>query len=231
MFTLAFDTSTRTASVALLEGKTVLSEKTLDTGRNHSETVLPLIDWTLKNNNLKISDLHLFSCTLGPGSFTGVRIALSTIKGVALATHKPAVGVSTLNALALNVDPTDKLICAVNDAGRGQVYTASFRYRDKGILQRLTADLCLKPQDVLRDVQEEVICVGDGAIEYADILRKKAKKDLEIPHEIHHHIKGSAVGVLGIEKFRNGELLDINTCAPVYLRIADVSQKGTNING
>ncbi len=231
MFTLAFDTATRTASVALLEGETVLREDALDTGRNHSETVLPLIDRILKSTNLKISDMHLFSCTLGPGSFTGVRIAVSTLKGMILATEKPAVGVSTLEALSLNVEPTDKLICAVIDAGRGQVYYASFRHKHQSILQRLTADLCLNPQDILRDIKEDVICVGDGAVKYADILRKKAKNELEIPMKIAHHVKAGAVGMLGIEKFRKGELLDINTGTPVYLRPADVKQKGIKING
>ncbi|HPD55722.1 MAG TPA: tRNA (adenosine(37)-N6)-threonylcarbamoyltransferase complex dimerization subunit type 1 TsaB [Smithellaceae bacterium] len=231
MFTLAFDTATRTASVALLEGETVLREETLDTGRNHSETVLPLIDRILKNAKLKIGDVHLFSCTLGPGSFTGVRIAVSTLKGMILATEKPAVGVSTLDALSLNVEPTDKMICAMIDAGRGQVYAALFRRKQQDILQRLTADLCLKPQDILRDIKEDVICVGDGAIKYLDVFYKKAENGLEIPRQIEHHIKASSVAVLGIEKFQRGELLDINACTPVYLRTADVQQKGIENNG
>jgi len=231
MFTLAFDTSTRTVSVCLLEGGNIIEEETLNTGRNHSEVLLPVIERALKKNNLKMGCIDLFSCAVGPGSFTGVRIAVSTIKGMMVATGKPAVGVSTLAALALNVEPTDKLICAVIDAERGQVYSSLFRHQKKGMLRRLAADLCLKPQGLLQGINEDVVCVGDGAVKYADIITQEAKTSMEIPQNIRHHIRASAVGLLAGEKYRKGELLNSETCVPVYLRSADVQVKGAINDG
>ena len=176
MLTLAFDSSSKTVSVALLEKKNIIYEQHLNTGLNHSEVILPAIDKALKKNNLKIKDIDLFACTVGPGSFTGVRLAVSTIKGMMLATSKPAVGVSTLASLALNVSNTEKLICVVMDAGRGQVYTANFCYDKKGILQQTTKEIVIKPQILLADSDEEIICVGEGVIKYEDVILKHKKK-------------------------------------------------------
>src|SRR4030043_1623014 len=116
MLTLAFDTTSKTAAVALLKDKEILYDTIVNTGLNHSEVILPEIDQALRRENLKINDIDLFACTIGPGSFTGVRIGLSTIKGLMLATNKPAAGISSLAALALNVGNSRKLICSILDA-------------------------------------------------------------------------------------------------------------------
>jgi len=221
MLTLAFDSSSKTVSVALLEKKNIIYEQHLNTGLNHSEVILPAIDKALKKNNLKIKDIDLFACTVGPGSFTGVRLAVSTIKGMMLATSKPAVGVSTLASLALNVSNTEKLICVVMDAGRGQVYTANFCYDKKGILQQTTKEIVIKPQILLADSDEEIICVGEGVIKYEDVILKHKKKNIIIDKRITPYIKAAAVGILGIEKYERRELLNVDTCIPVYLRSAD----------
>src|ERR1035438_1881039 len=99
MLTLAFDTSSRTAAVAILHDDAILSDSVINTGLNPSEVLLPQIDYGLKQVRVKISDIDLFACTLGPGSFTGLRIGVSTLKGLTLATGKPATGVSTLAAV------------------------------------------------------------------------------------------------------------------------------------
>jgi len=226
MYVLAFDTSSKTVSVAVLKNNDIVYEKTLDTGLNHSETILPAIDRALKDRNLQINDVGLFACTLGPGSFTGVRISVSTIKGMMLATSKPAVGVSTLAAIALNVPCTKKLICAVMDAGRGQVYTATFRYDKENLLRQLTQEINIHPQDILAKATEEVICVGEGALNYAEIILKNNKKII-IEKNIKYYVKASAVGILGVEKYRRGELLSSDNCVPVYLRQSDALPKAS----
>ena len=147
MLTLAFDTSSKTASVSLLRDKSVLYDTIINKGLNHSEVLLPAIDEACRLSGVKLTDIDLFACTLGPGSFTGLRIGVSTLKGLMMATGKPAAGVSTLAALALNVDEKDKIICSVMDAGRGQVYLAYYQYDKDGILNQLEAERAIDPQE------------------------------------------------------------------------------------
>lgn len=224
MIVLAFDTSSKTASVAVLNNNDTVYEKILDTGLNHSETILPAIDRALRDSNFKINEIDLFVCTLGPGSFTGVRISVSTIKGMMLATSKPTVGVSTLMALAINVPYTKKLIYAVMDAGRGQVYTATFRYEKETLLRQLTQEINIDPQHILAETSEEVICVGDGALNYEEIILKN-NKNIKIDKNVTTCVKASTVGILGMEKYRFGELLSPDNCVPVYLRQSDALPK------
>lgn len=226
MIVLAFDTSSKTASVAVLNNNDTVYEKILDAGLNHSETILPAIDRALKDSNLKINEIDLFACTLGPGSFTGVRISVSTIKGMMLATSKPAVGVSTLAAIALNVSHTEKLICAVMDAGRGQVYTATFRYDKESLLRQLTQEINIDPQHISVETNDEVICVGEGALKYAELILKN-NKNILIDKNIDNYVKASAVGILGVEKYQRGELLNPDNCVPVYLRQSDALPKAS----
>ncbi len=224
MYVLAFDTSSKTVSVAVLKNNDTVYEKILDTGLNHSETILPAIDRALKNSNLQINEIDLFSCTLGPGSFTGVRIAVSTIKGMMLATSKPAVGVSTLAAIALNVPYTKKTIYAVMDAGRGQVYTAAFCYDKESLLRQLSQEINIQPEHIRADINDEVICAGEGAIRYAELILKN-NKNIIIDKNIIPCVRASAVAILGLEKYRRGELLSPDNCVPVYLRQSDALPK------
>ena len=225
MLTLAFDTTSKTAAVALLKDKEIIYDTIVNTGLNHSEIILPAIDHALRRERIKITDIDLFACTIGPGSFTGVRIGVSTIKGLMMATSKPAVGISSLAALALNVGNSKKLICSILDAGRGQVYTAYFRYNKSGILEQFGTEKAIKPQNLLSDIEEEVVCIGEGAVKYEDIIRKIKNKSLILDTALPQYIKGSAVGILGIDKFARNELLKVEECVPAYLRAADARPK------
>lgn len=225
MLTLAFDTTSKTAAVALLKDKEIIYDTIINTGLNHSEVILPAIDQALGQERIKITDIDLLACTIGPGSFTGVRIGVSTIKGLMLATGKPAVGISSLAALALNAGSTGKLICSILDAGRGQIYTAYFRYNKKGILEQLGTEKVIKPQNLLSDIKEDVVCIGEGAVKYQNVFRNIQNKNLIIDSALPQYIKGSAVGILGIDKFARNELLKVEECVPVYLRSADARPK------
>ena len=135
--TLAFDTSSKTVAVALLRDDVILYDAIINIDLNHSEVLLPAIDYACLQTRIKISEIDLFACTIGPGSFTGLRIGVSTLKGLMLATGKPAVGISSLAALALNVGKSSKIICSAMDAGRGQVYIAFYRYNENGLLDQI----------------------------------------------------------------------------------------------
>ncbi|PKN20990.1 MAG: tRNA (adenosine(37)-N6)-threonylcarbamoyltransferase complex dimerization subunit type 1 TsaB [Deltaproteobacteria bacterium HGW-Deltaproteobacteria-6] len=225
MLTLAFDTSSKTASVSLLRDETVLYDTLINKGLNHSEVLLPSIDEACRLTGIKLPEIDLFACTLGPGSFTGLRIGVSTLKALMMATGKPAAGVSTLAALALNVDEKEKIIGSMMDAGRGQVYLAYYQYGQDGILNQLEAARALDPQSILDPYEEQVIYVGDGAIKYAGVVGSlSANKNKLAPAE-QQFVCASAVGTLAIEKYRRNDLLDLAGCAPVYLRSADALPK------
>ena len=133
---LAFDTSATVATVALCDNERLLAEYTVNNGNTHSETLLPMIESLLGHFSMSVSDVDLFAVSVGPGSFTGVRIGAATLKGLAFASDKPCVGVSTLEAIAENLSVCKGLICPVMNARRAQVYTALFR-SDGQTLERL----------------------------------------------------------------------------------------------
>ena len=162
MLTLAFDTSSKTAAVALLRDKIILYDTIVNIDLNHSEVLLPAIEQACLQTKIKISGIDLFACTLGPGSFTGLRIGASTLKGLMLATGKPAVGISSLAALALNAGKSSKIICSVMDAGRGQVYIAHFRHNKDGLPEQIGGDEVISPEEITHDSKQEIIFIGDG---------------------------------------------------------------------
>lgn len=219
MLTLAFDTASKTASVAILRDQDILYDMIIDKGLHHSEVLLPAIDEACHLSRIKLPEIDLFACTLGPGSFTGLRIGVSTLKGLMMATGKPAAGISSLAALALNVKEKGKIIGAMMDAGRGQVYLAYYQYDKDGILNQLEAARALDPQSISYACEEEVIYVGDGAMKYADVIRSPSNREIAPAQQ--QFICASAAGRLAIEKYRRNDLLDLVGCVPVYLRSAD----------
>ena len=162
---LAVESSAVAASCALSEDGRLLGEFFLNVGLTHSCTLMPMIESLLRYADVSVRDVDLFAAANGPGSFTGVRIGVSTVKGLAQPLSKPCVGVSTLLSMAYNMLGTDSLICCAMDARCRQVYTALFESKD-GKIVRLTEDdavsldaLC----ETLRSMHRKVVFVGDGA--------------------------------------------------------------------
>jgi len=225
MLTLAFDTSFQTVAVAILRDNAILYDTIINVDLNHSEVLLPAINQACLQTGIKVVDVDLFACTIGPGSFTGLRIGAGTLKGFMLATGKPAVGVSSLAALAMNVSNNSKIICSVMDAGRGQVYVAYFRYNQESLLEQIGPDEVVNPADIDPDSKQEVLFVGDGAIKYAEIISGTKKINIFVASQQQQYIRASSVAILGIEKFNRNEILDVETFVPVYLRSADAHPK------
>jgi tRNA threonylcarbamoyladenosine biosynthesis protein TsaB len=225
MLTLAFDTSSKTVAVAILQDDVILYDAIINVDLNHSEVLLPAIDQACLQTRIKISEIDLFACTIGPGSFTGLRIGVSTLKGLMLATGKPAVGISSLAALALNAGKSSKIICSLMDAGRGQVYSAFYRYNKGGFLDQIGTDKAVDLRDIIHNPEEEIIFVGDGAIKYAGIISNTKTKKINIASAAQPYIRASSVGILGREKYNRNELLNAEAVVPVYLRSADALVK------
>ena len=162
---LALETSARAVSAAVSENGRILTSGYQDTGLTHSRTLMPIVEHILKNADLKPADMDAIAVAVGPGSFTGIRIGVAAAKGLALALDKPAIGVSTLAAMARNVAFADGLVVCAMDARRSQVYNATFS-AEGGVLTRLTPDRAISLSELaeeLRGAERSITLVGDGA--------------------------------------------------------------------
>ena len=165
MLILAFESSAKAASVALCRDGHLVSQYSQCSGLTHSRTLLPMAEDMLKNAELTLRDVDLIAVAHGPGSFTGIRIGVSTVKGLAWAGDMPCVGVSTLEAMAWHGLAAGGVVCPVMDARRSQVYNALFEIRD-GRPQRLCPDRPIALAELAEDVKKldaPVFLVGDGA--------------------------------------------------------------------
>lgn len=165
MLILSFESSAKSASVALTKDGELVGEYTLCTALTHSRTLLPMAENLLKNSETDINDVDLFACAYGPGSFTGIRIGAATVKGLAWSLNKPCVGVSTLEAMAWHGVSAGGIICPVMDARRSQVYNALFRIHD-GKPERICEDRAISTEELIREIRaltdQPVFLVGDG---------------------------------------------------------------------
>lgn len=220
MITLAMDCATGSVSLALLKGQEVLDEVHIAQGRHHAEVLLPALETLLQSTGIAIEAVDLFACTAGPGSFTGVRTGVSTAKGLSLATGKPIVPVSTLEALAMNALPSAGLICTLLDARREQVYAGLYRMNPDGLPENVIPDRLTDIAQWLRELPEgEIEWIGDGALNYRDRIFEVSPGRCEPAGSGHHQIRASAVGLIGIQRYSKGSAQDPLTFLPKYLRV------------
>jgi len=216
MLILAVDTSAKVSSVSILKDGKLAAITTLNTGNTHSETLLVSVKSLLEQSSVKVSDIDLFAVTNGPGSFTGIRIGVSLVKGLAFG-HKKCVGVSTLEALAQNLIDRNAIICPVMDARRDQVYNAIFK-AENGILTRLVDDrlISLENLDIeLSTFKEPIYLVGDGY----DIAISSLKCTNILPTtEIARYQNAYSVAQCAQRLFENGIYCDDLSLLPTYLR-------------
>jgi tRNA threonylcarbamoyladenosine biosynthesis protein TsaB len=214
-----------TASVALLNNSETVGEVFVNLKINHSPMLLPVIEMLCTVSDMKLEEVDLFVCTIGPGSFTGVRIGVSTVKGFALATGKPVVGVSTLDALALNFLGSPVKVCPMLDARKHQVYTALYKTDGDNQLEKIKDEIDTEIREFLRTIDEDVIFLGEGAQKYAGVIREMLCGKAYFAAGIQNHVRASMAGVLGEKKFRDGERDDPVTLVPRYLRLSEAELK------
>lgn len=162
MMLLSLDSSAVTASVALTDGDTVIKSEFVKSGLTHSETLMPMITRVMSGHSY--DELDAVAVTAGPGSFTGVRIGVSTVKGIAFNNNIPCFSISTLEAIAYNFADTDTVVCAVMDARRMQFYNALFKVENSQVI-RLCDDRAISLDDLREELKEyeKVVVAGDGA--------------------------------------------------------------------
>jgi len=214
---LAIDTATKTGSVAITSGDCILSERLLNVDTTHSENLLPAIAQMASETCLALKEIDLIAVTLGPGSFTGIRIGVGSVKGLALALDRPVAGVSTLEAMAANFPCSNRIIRPVMDARKSEVYTADFIWEKDG-LERLSDDRALSPEKMLEGVREETIFVGDGLLKYGGLIKDTVGEMAFFADHFFSYIRASNVARLGQAVFEENGGLDLASFTPAYLR-------------
>jgi tRNA threonylcarbamoyladenosine biosynthesis protein TsaB len=225
MKVLGIDTSTPCGSVGLADDEGVISEYLLNVPVTHSERLLAAIHFVLKEADCAIEALDGWAVSLGPGSFTGLRIGVSTVKGLAFASGKPVAGVPTLDGLAAQISPTPYLICPVLDARKKEVYTAFYRYNKKDLLVRLSDYQAINPDVLIKEVKEKTIFIGNGVKTYGEILRNALPSSALFPATPLHLLHGSMVAKLGLDLLLKKDYLDISTFTPIYVRPSEAEIK------
>jgi len=228
MLILAIDSSSRTGSVALLRGNQVMAEFSIRTDANHAATILLSIQKVLDYCEAKVKDIGLIALTTGPGSFTGLRIGASTVKGLALPYSTPVAGISTLEALAYNAMPSRVDICPLLDAKKNEIYTAIYRTGANGLPELKEFERVTEPRGFISQLSDDVLFLGDGVQKYADLLEELCPVRAAFAPGHLQFIRASAVALLGMEKFNRRQTVDLLTFIPRYLRL---SQAEVNLTG
>ena len=222
---LALETSAKSVSCAVVEHSAPLASAYQCTGLTHSRTLLPMVDAMLKNAELTLEDIDAFAIAAGPGSFTGLRIGIAAVKGLAWAAEKPCLGVSTLEAMAENIAHMDGLIVGAMDARRSQVYNAIFEAKD-GALTRLCADRAIALADLADELAGEarrITVLGDGGTLCWRYLSEHGVPCSLAPAALLYQ---NAVGAaLAAERaYARGEAVSAQELLPVYLRPAQAER-------
>jgi tRNA threonylcarbamoyladenosine biosynthesis protein TsaB len=224
MIILAVDTSTTSCSVAVIDEDSLLAEATIVREQTHSKHLMDMVDSVVTLAGLSISELDGFAVTRGPGTFTGLRIGISTVKGLAVASGKPVVGISSLDALAKQCAYSSNLVCPLIDARKGEVYFARYRFSD-GVLEKVTAEGVLPPAQAVSDITEPALFVGSGAVLYQEILLKKVGEQAYFAMSCHNTIRASTVARLGMGRFEQKDTDDVGMLVPDYIRQSDAELK------
>lgn len=218
MKVLSVDSSTSAATAAVLNDDLVLGEITFNYKKQHSVILMNIIDNLLKGLNLTIKDIDGFVVSKGPGSFTGLRIGMSTIKGLAQGMNKPYVSVSSLDAMAYRAFSVNSIICPLMDALRGNVYTAFYSIENNS-LKRVSDYMCISIDEVIekvKDFNSNVIFIGDDVKIFIDKLSALENSSFAPNHL--NFVSAASLGSLGSIKLKSGNYDDVFTDAPLYLR-------------
>ena len=226
MLILAFETSAKAASVALLENNKLLGESYQNTGLTHSQTLMVMAEDLLKQCGKTVNDITAVAVAEGPGSFTGVRIGVAAAKGFAWGRQLPCYGISTLESMAVSLGIYDGHICACMDARRAQVYNALF-YVNRGVLSRVTEDRAIALSELKTDLERidgPIYLVGDGA-ELTHRTLAAEIPGLILPPEHRLHQRAVGVALLAAKKMEAGESGDGAALQPNYLRLSQAERE------
>lgn len=218
MITLAVDTSTMMTTLALTDGEKLLGEFSLNQDMSHSEKLMPMLEEILGNLSIKVSDIDLYGVAKGPGSFTGLRIGIATIKALAHLFDKPIVGVSSLEALAYNL-AHNNIIVPILDARRDRVYTGIYKW-EEGQLKEELGDSIIEIDKLIGilGTYDKFIVNGEGSLVYKDRLEEGLGNKISFASINQNSSRASSICLLAREKYERGIYDDYYSLAPEYMR-------------
>lgn len=223
---LAIETSAKSVSAAVVENGVPLASAYQNMGLTHSRTLMPLVDGMLSAAGLRVQDMDLLAAANGPGSFTGLRIGVSALKGLAWALEKPCCGVSTLAAMARNLAHMEGLIICAMDARRNQVYNALFLAHD-GVLTRQCPDRAIGLAELAEEIKnrpDPKFVVGDGAgLCYNHLLEQDVPCRMAPPQLVMQNAVG--VALAAEEMAAAGQVTTARDLVPVYLRLSQAERE------
>lgn len=219
---LALDSSATSASVAILDDEKIVGEFNINTRLTHSQTLMPMLKSLLECTNTSLDDIDRFAVCVGPGSFTGIRIGVSAVKGMCMGLDKPCIPVSTLESMPYNLISLDCIVCAVMDARCNQVYNAMFDVSG-GIVKRLTPDRAIMIEELKKELckyNKKIILVGDGA----NLCYNNMRESLNIEIAPEHLKYQNAVSVAQAAK-NSDSVLSAKEIMPEYLRLPQAERE------
>lgn len=217
---LAVDTTGLVSSVAIVSEEKVLGELTTNIKKTHSETLMPMIQYLIDMLEIDLASIDALACASGPGSFTGLRIGVATVKGIARALDKKIIPVPTLDALAYNIFESQKLIVPIMDARRDQVYTAFYSIENSKLVRKTDylADDINVIIDQLQEYGQDAVFLGDGVPVHKDILKMYSTAPISLNTQL-----ASSVGCLALERIE--EAVSHREFVPFYLRVSQAERE------
>jgi len=222
MMVLGIETATRAASVALVSEEEILAEYILSGVKSHAEQLLRGIDQILSDTGKSLTECAGIAVSVGPGSFTGLRIGVSTAKALAWAANLPIVGISTLRAMAANIPHAAYPICPVLDARKREVYTALYKWVE-GELQAVIPEQVVSAADMIHQLDRslKIIFIGNGSRLYQGMIQEQFGKQAEFSPQSHDCPRASTVASLGLKRLLAQQFDLVQTLVPTYLRPSD----------
>lgn len=216
---LSISTSSNICSVAILDDKNVILCKNIDDKNTHSEKLMPLIDSTLNECNLHLKDIDLLACSVGPGSFTGIRIGIATLKAFYDATSIPVIGVTSLEGLAYNIQLTG-FICSLIDAKHNNVYCSIFKFENnKYILQDdYLSDNIENILPILKKYNDKITFIGDGSVIYKSLIENYLSNSACFADENLNKENAIGIGLAAFDKYNSGYIGTSSDLSPIYLK-------------
>lgn len=227
---LSIETAGNICAVAVTEDDKLIKEEILNDGNTHSVKLMPLLDKLLSEADTKISDIDLFACDIGPGSFTGIRIGVSTIKAFMDVTNKKALGISSLEILAENIEENEDIVCALIDAKNENVYYGFFKRENEKYekIENLGFDNIDNVIQIAKQINKKIIFIGNGSTIYKDMIESELENIEIILDEEKNDLNARNIAFAAFKK--QEEAVDSNNLRPLYLRKSSAEiQKQINL--
>ena len=213
---LGIETSSKFLSLAISKDNKIIAQINIDAYRKLSSLLIDSIKNVLRKANLKLEELDGFAVGLGPGSFTGLRIGITTVKALALSLNKPVVGISSLDVIAQNIFPSPHQICVILDAKRDNVFSCIYEYRNNKI-KKLSRDLLINIKDLIKRTNKKTVFLGDGLAVFDSLIKKDKKQKASFAEQKFWYPNASNLLMLAFDKFKRKNFINTDNLVPMYL--------------